>query len=503
MTAWHEKIQRIAELKGESRYTAPRRIEQFGWQHNDKLGFMTSERLFLEDGTDMVTAIPDHMVTQHFKPRGSEAEWRRMVRDALVAEHIETEVLIASAFAAPLVKFTGHRGLLLSAISTESGTGKSLALKLAQSVWADPVNGMFHLRDTPNSITKRAGVASDMPCIWDEVRVSQDPRSKAYEEVANLMFQLTQGRDRSRLNQDSTVKMSLSWRTLLVTASNRSMTNLLQMADEDSDAGSWRMLEFNVGPLDNTKAVSNQCFKDINQHSGHIGPQYAQWLVVNHKTVDAMVSKVMTQLRAKLGDEHRYRFYVDTIAVLLVGAQLAKKLGFVDFNVVGIRDFLFDLFKKRLILVEGAAEEGSNPERSNYAQLIRAIKQFMNKGRDGTYITDLHKPVDEMTPLLISGKSIEMRNAHPVWVRVVTHPNNECMIINQPAFNQWLRTSSVDGAVVKGQIRTLQADGLISDRGPSLATGLGAGVTAATGGPKRWVIKPCAELAELFTEEEE
>jgi uncharacterized protein (DUF927 family) len=158
---------------------------------------------------------------------------------------------ILSAFAAPLISFTGVNGCVLALVSDKSGTGKSTALRTAQAVWGDPRRGVNALDDTPLSVANRMGRLNNLPAFWDELRMKDQ-----VEKFVLLMFQVSQGKERARLRSNITTQHVGTWNTLITVASNESITDHVRHLVHGTDAGLLRVFEVTVPLLLTTTSVS-------------------------------------------------------------------------------------------------------------------------------------------------------------------------------------------------------------------------------------------------------
>jgi hypothetical protein len=66
---------------------------------------------------------------------------------------------------------------------------------------------------------------------------------------------------------------------------------------------------------------------------GHIGGEYAQWLVTNHEIALAMLGKVKSKFVARVQADSAERFWVATCAALLTAAILTNKLKFTAIDI--------------------------------------------------------------------------------------------------------------------------------------------------------------------------
>ena len=100
--------------------------------------------------------------------------------------------MVASTFAAPLVEMTGHAGLLLGLISSESGIGKSTALQLGQAVWSKPI--VWQVNDTINHFAKCTTLRHLPFNSPDEIKGDKQMRA-----MVELAFQLTGGHEKGKV----------------------------------------------------------------------------------------------------------------------------------------------------------------------------------------------------------------------------------------------------------------------------------------------------------------
>ena len=293
-----------------------------------------------------------------------------MVAGALQADHIETNVIIATAFAAPLIQMLPIEGAMLSAVSRASGTGKTLSLQLAQAVWGDP-RAMFSLTDTPASMFKRLGLLNNLPAYWDEVRVGADQRLK--RQHVDLLYQTTIGREKARMKQNTQLHDTETWSTLIVCTSNEGVREHIQEIDRGMTAGINRVLEFTVGKLDSDKKCPASEFVQVTDHSGHAGVEYATWLIANREEVEKSLVDTLHKLEAKLNATAEQRFLVATITAVVMGAMFAKKAGIVDLDAGAILHFLRGAFDEQAVLSQEISEENVNSEFSP----ISLVSEFL------------------------------------------------------------------------------------------------------------------------------
>jgi hypothetical protein len=312
----------------------------FGWvKVGGAEGFVYGGRIW-NVGPDLPAGIADVETSRQYSPNGDLAPWIAAAKMTTDQGRPGLDAILASAFAAPLARFIGQTGLMMSVWSTETGIGKSTTVKIAQAVWGDPRFSESH-DATLNSVLGKIGALRHLPMYWDELR------GKGLERFAELAFKLTQGTEKSRMNSDMTQRKRGTWQTLLVSASNSSVVDLLAQQSKDSAAGVARTLEFRL-----TRGVSGRIgiseagrmVSRLSDHYGVVGLAYAKWLGANAARCDKDVETLAKWVEAKLNPAEDERLWTATITVLLQGAAYANALGFTQIDLDALRAFLFNVY---------------------------------------------------------------------------------------------------------------------------------------------------------------
>lgn len=333
MASWLEKLQnakRVADV-----------TEQLGWiTTGEKVtGFACSPTVYHHDGrirNDVRPAREFASLAKLYEPRGELEPWKRVA--AFVAEQNNPSLtaVLAASFGAPLLKFVGIQGGILSLVSTASGVGKSSVLKLSQAVWGSPVHAMNSVDDTPKSVAKKLGFLNNLPAYWDELRGKQ-----TVDGFCNLAFQITQGREKSRLDSAANLRDSQTWETMLIVASNESIFEAMARRTTGSDAGMVRTFELEMTETphtDKTSAEVTLLFESLAHNYGHAGRAYAQYLATHTDEVRKLVQQTYLHVAGNM--ESAERFWYGIITILLVGASLAHKLDLVHIDIKKLHTYL-------------------------------------------------------------------------------------------------------------------------------------------------------------------
>lgn len=157
--------------------------------------------------------------------KGSYEEWKKMV---LNEQSIQAKMALATSFASPLVKILD--GLcFFTHFWGDSGTGKSVSLHLAESVWGNPVKLVQNLNSTAVGSERLAGFFCNLPLCLDELQTLKKSYGKnSYDET---LYKLGQGKGKNRGKKDGSIEKVPTWSMAFITTGEEPITN------ENSGAG--------------------------------------------------------------------------------------------------------------------------------------------------------------------------------------------------------------------------------------------------------------------------
>lgn len=443
MVSWIEKLQ---HTKSAVVSTSP-----FGWsvdRTGHVEGFVFGGSLFSPTG-DRSASNPDPVVARRFRPTGSRDPWIEAAKMITDQERPELDAILASAFAAPLVRFCNQPGILMSTYSTDSGLGKTSTLKVAQAVWGDPQRAMAGLDDTQNSFFGKVGQIQSLPLYWDELKTEEQHR-----KFVNLVFSLTQGREKDRMTQGANMREGGSWQTMMVSASNDSIMDHIMAKTKQTTAGIYRVFEYEVTASTTGKgqikgATADRIVARLNDNYGQIGLEYARYLGSNHQTLEQEVFEFNEALGSELKMESDERFWRVKMAALLKGAEYANKLGFTKFDLPGLKGFLVG------VLDSMRSQIASTPvDMSDKTNISNVLAQFLNLQRARHTIKTNKIHMGRGRP---QQGQVKILNSHPdrldaIYVHVGV--DDKKLRISNTFFGDWLSENEYSRHVMMKSLET-------------------------------------------------
>jgi uncharacterized protein (DUF927 family)/phage/plasmid primase-like uncharacterized protein len=213
-------------------------VDRLGWQG---AVYVTPAESIGERG-ERVVFQNSHAIEPAYSVAGTADDWRDSVA-RLSQGNSRLVFAVSVAFAAPLANVAGEDS---GGFHIRGGTsiGKSTALKVAASVWGDPVAYPRLWRATANGLEGLAALHNDGLLILNEL--SQiDPK-----EAGEAAYLLANGQGKTRAARTGTARQAASWRLLFLSAGEESLSALMarigrkvnagqeiRLADIEADAG--------------------------------------------------------------------------------------------------------------------------------------------------------------------------------------------------------------------------------------------------------------------------
>ena len=147
-------------------------------------------------------------------PSGDYTTWLTEARKCR-EESLTAQIMLAASFASPLLNKIGCLPFFVHLWGVESGTGKTVALMLAASVWGDPDIGQYiqTFNSTQVSCERTAAFLNNIPLCIDELQLSKDSHGHSKFDV----YQLAQGVGRGRGNRAGGIDKVPTWSLCILT----------------------------------------------------------------------------------------------------------------------------------------------------------------------------------------------------------------------------------------------------------------------------------------------
>lgn len=316
----------------------------FGWTDN---GFVMGTSKITTKGVEPVylnKRIPQVLQTD-FGTAGTARDWADLINTIYNRPGAEPyQFLIAAAFGAPLIKLLNNamwHGIPI-ALTGQGGLGKTTTCKVACSMYGDP--SLFTVTanengSTMNALIQRVALFSNLPIVLDEMT------GRSTQDFGALMYALSNGKPKGRLRADgSIINEELSWDTISFVTGNTNITGLLSTLERNmAEATQLRCFEISLPEEYNAKVFGDINAKDIietqllGRNYGVVGREYLQYVLKHREKIANSLARARAKVNPTSHDETRERFYLDLMVTALLGAQIAQKLGYLNFDLKALQ----------------------------------------------------------------------------------------------------------------------------------------------------------------------
>lgn len=154
---------------------------------------------------------------------GSQTEWLKTAMECR-RQSLTARIMLAASFASPILSLVGSLPFFVHLWGVDSGTGKTVALMLAASVWGNPAPGNYvqSFNGTQVGQERTAAFLNHLPMCLDELQLTKDGKGKSNFDV----YQLAQGVGRARGKKSGGVEMTPTWSCCFLTTGESPLTSM-------------------------------------------------------------------------------------------------------------------------------------------------------------------------------------------------------------------------------------------------------------------------------------
>ncbi|MDR1563897.1 MAG: DUF927 domain-containing protein [Oscillospiraceae bacterium] len=300
------------------------------------------------------------------------AAWR------IRSESIVGRIVLAASFASCLVK---PLGCLPFFVHLWGGTevGKTVALMVAASVWADPAMGKYiHTFNSTSVGQERLAIfLNSLPLALDELQISRSENRKIFDKI---IYTLCEGVGRTRGNKSGGIDKTGTWLNTMITSGETPIIS------ENSGAGAVnRIIEIEC--KDKIFKEPREIVKFIKSNYGFAGQYFVEDFLENEPKVKELYEKYIKDLSETEATEKQ----IMAAALILTADDFATEMIFKDNQSLTISDLIPLLVTKNSI----------SSEKRAYEYLCDWISQNANKLRPNDSNLDVYGLLEDNTCYII------------------------------------------------------------------------------------------------------
>jgi uncharacterized protein (DUF927 family) len=218
---------------------------------------------------------------------GSKEKWLAAAREA--RKDFVGRLALAASFASPLMHHIGEN-IFIVHLWGRSGTGKTVALLLAESIWGNPKKLIKTFNSTTVGLERVAAFYHSLPLCLDEFQTL----NTRFGDATQLLYHLTEGKGKSRGTREGGVDYENVWSNVIMTNGEQPLTD-----DKTDDGARNRSVEVYVREVLFGGRLAAMC-DVISENYGHAGMAFIEGIIEGQKHNPNAVKEATRMLRNAL-----------------------------------------------------------------------------------------------------------------------------------------------------------------------------------------------------------
>lgn len=246
---------------------------------------------------------------------GSGREWVRIAAECREMS-LTARLVLAASFASVLVQPVGCLPFFVHLWGGESGTGKTVGLMLAASVWGNPMIGKYikTFNATEVGHEKTAAFLNSLPMLIDELQLARDARGKIQFNV----YALAQGVGRTRGTKSGGIDKTPTWRNCILTTGESPLTSLA-----DGAGALNRVIDIECSPPGKVIRDGMRIANELKKNYGFAGKAFLEKL--DDEVVMDAVTRRYQELFRKLSESDTTEKQAMAAALIVVADELITR----------------------------------------------------------------------------------------------------------------------------------------------------------------------------------
>ncbi len=188
---------------------------KFGWIHDEFMPYGLNVEFDSESRfKDIFESVQSH---------GSFEKWMELALKVRKSGRFEPQLYMAGSFASVLLKPLNVLPFILN-LWGETGKGKTVALMLATSIWANPAESKY-ITDPVSSqvaLEVRNDILNHLPMVIDDLSKTKDKYGDAFTD---LIYMLCGGKGKDRSNVSLGLNKATTWQNVVLTNIERPLAS--------------------------------------------------------------------------------------------------------------------------------------------------------------------------------------------------------------------------------------------------------------------------------------
>lgn len=280
-------------------------------------------------------------VNKGFHTSGNFDDWKIIVEKLMPLPVFRTAIF--GSFASPLLHILNLGNFTIDISGTGSTTGKTLAMKVAASVWGNPIphdnpSIVQTWDNTSTNFERLASTQDNLPVFLDDTK-----KARYDSDIRTMIYKTESGQDRGRGDKGGGVREKKTWNSILFSTGEKKAIYFSQ------DAGlRARVISLPGYPFHDQSIRDRECseraklnnfassLEDLmSHHYGHAGMRFIQYLIDNRDKKEEWEERIK-QIEKQIGQRVNANAYQRRVAkflsVIELAAELVREAGIIDWD---------------------------------------------------------------------------------------------------------------------------------------------------------------------------
>lgn len=311
-------VRYLSDVESLNEFDIPekRSTSRLGWVNGT---FMPYEEDVIFDNENNVMTL-----FASIKSVGSRSKWYECVLEQRKAKRIELLTYLAASFASVLVEPLGILPFIVD-LWGGTGKGKTVALMIATSIWADPNEGEYitDAKSTQTAMETRLDVLNSLPMMIDDMAQIKNK----VDDFAELIYMLCSGIGKGRATKEMGLRNTNSWRNCILTNAEHSLIS------ETMQGGAVnRVIDIECGNTD-IFTDAHQVSDIIRKNFGFAGQEFVMAIKdISIEDIQAIQKGYFDQLvdESKAAGTEKEQKQLIPMSVILTADELSERILFHD-----------------------------------------------------------------------------------------------------------------------------------------------------------------------------
>lgn len=276
-------------------------------------GFIPYDTEIVFDG-DMQFRQVFESIRQH----GNKNDWMNYVRALRKTGRIEVKFLLAASFASVLVGQIGALPFIVDLWGETEG-GKTVALMLAASVWANPSDSQYigDFKTTDVALETKCNLLNHLPLMLDD---SSKVSARIRDNFEGVVYDLCSGKGKSRSNKELGIRRENNWKNVIITNGERPLSSYVSQGGAIN-----RILE--VECKDHVFKDPQEAVEVFRKNYGHAGKQFVK--IVKQMGTDE-IRRIQQEIQREIYQEDKMQKQSIALSVVLTADRIITEYLFND-----------------------------------------------------------------------------------------------------------------------------------------------------------------------------